>query len=277
MLILNEPMSKHCSFRAGGVAQKFLTPKSLNGLSDFLKNNQQPILMLGLGSNLLVRDKGFSGVVIKLTKLNKLEITNNIIYADAGVTLAKLARFCESQKLNGAEFLSAIPGSIGGALAMNAGCFGAEIWDYVDYVTTINASGEVFERATADFDIAYRQVTPHYKNEYFISANFKFSQTHKQQNIKSLLKKRNTSQPIGQSNCGSVFKNPPNYHAAKLIEESGLKGFCIGGACVSDKHANFIINQNNASASDIENLIIHIQQTVKSTFDIKLEMEVVII
>ncbi|SMN10890.1 UDP-N-acetylenolpyruvoylglucosamine reductase [uncultured Candidatus Thioglobus sp.] len=277
MLTLNEPMSKHCSFRAGGIAQQFFIPKSLNALSIFLKNNQKPVLILGLGSNLLVRDSGFSGTVIKLSNLNKLEINDNIIYADAGVTLAKLARFCENYKLNGAEFLSAIPGSVGGALVMNAGCFGAEIWDYVDCVTTINTSGVVFERDAADFDIGYRKTTAKYQDEYFIGANFKFSQVDKQQDIKSLLKKRNASQPIGQSNCGSVFKNPPNHHAAKLIEESALKGFCIGGACISDKHANFIINQNNASASDIENLITHIQQTVKSTFDIELETEVVLV
>ena len=270
-------MGRHCSFRAGGIAQDFFTPNTLNELSDFLKSNQKPILMLGLGSNLLVRDRGFLGVAIKLTQLNQLGIEDGIIQADAGVTLAKLSRFCESQGLNGAEFLSAIPGSVGGALAMNAGAFGFEIWSLIESVTTINTSGKVFKRSITEFDISYRKVVPQHKDEYFIGANLKFSQTDKQQDIKALLKKRNDSQPIGEANCGSVFKNPPNNFAAKLIEDSGLKGFCIGGACISSKHANFIINQDNASTNDIENLIKHIQQTVKSKCNISLETEVVII
>ncbi|SSC10124.1 UDP-N-acetylmuramate dehydrogenase [thiotrophic endosymbiont of Bathymodiolus puteoserpentis (Logatchev)] len=277
MLTHNEPMAKHCSFRVGGIAQDFFTPNTLNELSDFLKSNQKPILMLGLGSNLLVRDRGFLGVAIKLTQLNQLGVENGIVQADAGVTLAKLSRFCGSQGLNGAEFLSAIPGSVGGALAMNAGAFGFEIWSSVESVTTINTLGKVFKRSVTEFDIAYRKVAPQHKDEYFISASLRFSQTNKQQNIKALLKKRNDSQPIGEANCGSVFKNPPNNFAAKLIEDSNLKGFCIGGACVSSKHANFITNQDNATADDIENLIKHIQQTVKSMYDISLETEVVII
>ena len=277
MLSHNEPMSKHCSLRAGGVVQDFFTPHTLDDLSHFLKNNQKPIFMLGLGSNLLVRDQGFAGVAIKLTQLNQLNITNNIIQAGAGVTLAKLARFCQSQGLNGAEFLSAIPGNVGGALAMNAGAFGSDFWSMVDSVATINTVGKVFKRNVAEFDVAYRQVTPHYQNEIFIGVNLRLTQTDKPQDIKALLKKRNDLQPIGLPSCGSVFKNPPNHHAAKLIQESHLKGFCIGNACVSDKHANFIINQGNATASDIERLITHIQQTVKSNFNIDLETEVVII
>ncbi|BAS68100.1 UDP-N-acetylmuramate dehydrogenase [Bathymodiolus septemdierum thioautotrophic gill symbiont] len=270
-------MHKHCSLRAGGKVKDFFVPDTINELSDFLKNNQQPILILGLGSNLLVRDCGFNGTAIKLTHLNQLTFKDGLIHAGAGVTLAKLSRFCESQQLNGVEFLSAIPGSVGGALAMNAGAFGADIWSFVESVNTINHSGKVFMRDKSEYDIAYRSVIPHQKDEIFIGANLKTSQTEKQDNIKVLLKKRNESQPIGLPNCGSVFKNPPNNHAAKLIEDSGLKGFCIGGACVSKKHANFIINQNNATTNDIENLIQHIQQTVKSNCEIDLETEVVII
>ncbi len=277
MLTYNEPMSKHCSFRAGGIAQYFFTPNTLNELSYFLKNNQKPILMLGLGSNLLVRDRGFTGVVIKLIQLNQLNVKNSIIQADAGVTLAKLSRFCESSGLNGAEFLSAIPGNVGGALAMNAGAFGFNIWSLVESITTINTSGEIFKRSVNEFDVSYRKVVPLHDDEYFIGVSLKFLQTDKQQDIKSLLKKRNNCQPIGQASCGSVFKNPLNNFAAKLIEDSGLKGFCIGGACVSTKHANFIINQGYANANDIENLIKHIQQTVYFKFYINLETEVVVI
>jgi len=277
MLIHNESMSKHCSLRAGGQAKDFFTPNTLDELSEFLKNNHKPVLMLGLGSNLLVRDQGFDGVVIKLKHLDVLNISGNSIYVEAGTTLAKLSRFCESQGLHGAEFLSAIPGGVGGALAMNAGAFGSEIWQFVDSVTTINTAGVISKRNTTDFKITYRQVTANNKNEYFIAANFIFNQIDKQQNIRALLKKRNASQPIGQANCGSVFKNPANHHAAQLIEDCELKGVCIGGACVSDKHANFIINQGNATATDIENLIKHIQQTVKSKLDINLETEVRIV
>ncbi len=277
MLIHNESMGKHCSFRTGGVAQDFFIPETLNGLSQFLKKNQKSILMLGLGSNLLVRERGFDGVVIKLKNLNQLEIDDRIIVAGAGTTLAKLSRFCDSKGLNGAEFLSAIPGNIGGALAMNAGAFGSEIWQFVDSVTTINTKGLVFERSSTDFNISYRQVLANNNHEYFVAARFKFEKIKKQKNIKVLLKQRNASQPVGEANCGSVFKNPKDHYAAELIEDSHLKGFCIGGACVSDKHANFIINKNKASASDIEKLIVHIQQTVKSKFDISLETEVVII
>jgi UDP-N-acetylmuramate dehydrogenase len=258
MLVHNESMSKHCSLRAGGQAKDFFTPDTLDELSDFLKNNQKPVLMLGLGSNLLVRDQGFDGVVIKLKHLDVLNISGNSIYVEAGTTLAKLSRFCESQGLHGAEFLSAIPGSVGGALAMNAGAFGNEIWQFVDSVTTISTAGIISKRNTTDFKITYRQVIANNKNEYFIAASFTFNQ-------------------IGQASCGSVFKNPINHHAARLIEDCNLKGFCIGGACVSDKHANFIVNQDNATATDIENLIKHIQQTVKSKFDINLETEVRIV
>lgn len=277
MLIHNEPMGKHCSFRTGGLAHDFFIPNTLKQLSEFLKNNKKPVLMLGLGSNLLVRDAGFSGVVIKLKHFNQFDMVNGLINAGAGVTLAKLSRFCESHKLNGGEFLSAIPGTVGGALTMNAGAFGSEFWTFVKSVTTINTVGKLFERTIADFKISYRNVESKHSNEYFISALLNFNQARLGKNIQQLLEKRNLSQPIGLPSCGSVFKNPSHHFAAELIENSNLKGFCVGGACVSSKHANFIINQNNATANDIETLILHIQQTVKSKFNINLETEVRII
>lgn len=280
MMLHNEPMHKHCSLRAGGMVDNFFIPDTLQALSDFLQNNQQPILMVGLGSNLLVRDTGFKGTAIKLTHFNQLEFKDDIVHTGAGTTLAKLSRFCESHSLNGAEFLSAIPGNVGGALAMNAGAFDSEMWSAVASVTTINHLGEIFTRDKSEFDIAYRCVVPHQPNEIFIGANLQFLQTEKQDNIKALLKKRNDAQPIGLPNCGSVFKNPQGHnqghYAAKLIEDSNLKGFCVGGACVSNKHANFIINQNNATATEIENLIQHIQHTVQSKFNIDLEVELII-
>ncbi|WP_428086298.1 UDP-N-acetylmuramate dehydrogenase [Candidatus Thioglobus sp.] len=277
MLKRNESMSMHCSLRAGGIAQTLFIPDDLQALINFLQNNSKPVLFVGLGSNLLIRDCGFQGVVVKLTQLKSLTLNDSTITAEAGVTLAKLSRIAQTNNHHGAEFLSAIPGTVGGALAMNAGAFGMEFWQFVNRVQTINAAGEVFERTANDFDISYRQVLANHTDEYFICADLIFNAESNSQNIKQLLLQRNASQPIGLPSCGSVFKNPKGYFAAQLIEQANLKGFCIGGACVSSKHTNFIINSNNATADDIENLILHIRQTVKSNFDIDLETELKII
>ena len=277
MLKFNEPMSKHCSLRSGGATSEFFQPVDVNELSDFLKNNKKPILMVGLGSNLLVRDKGFDGVTIHTKSLKELSISSDFIESGAGTSLAKLSRFALANLKYGAEFLSAIPGSVGGALAMNAGAFGSEIWQYVISVKTMNFSGEINERLPSDFEISYRSTIHRNSNEFFVSAVFNFNLKEQNDNVVDLLQKRNTTQPIGLPSCGSVFKNPKNHFAAKLIESSGLKGYCIGGACVSEKHANYIINQNNASALDIENLISYIQDTIKKKHNIELETEIIII
>jgi UDP-N-acetylmuramate dehydrogenase len=270
-------MASHCSLRAGGLAQDFFMPDNTQALINFLKSNVRPLLFIGLGSNLLIRDQGFNGVIVKLTQLKSVEINQSCIVAQAGVTLAKLSRFAQENNLHGAEFLSAIPGTVGGALAMNAGAFGAEFWQFVKCVHTVNTSGESFQRQPAEFEINYRNINAVNADEYFIAAVLEFNLTASDQNIQQLLQKRNDSQPMGLPSCGSVFKNPTGHYAAELIEKSDLKGICIGGACVSNKHANFIINQNKASATDIESLILHIQQTVKSKFNINLETELKII
>ena len=277
MIKFNEPMSKHCSLRSGGMTSEFFLPEDINELSLFLKSNVKPILLVGLGSNLLVRDRGFNGVTIHTKNLKELNITNKYIESGAGTSLAKLSRFAQAKLKYGAEFLSAIPGSVGGALAMNAGAFGSEVWQYVVSVQTISLSGELKERFPNDYEINYRSVKHRFSDEFFISARFDFNLNKPNDNVRELLDKRNSSQPIGLPSCGSVFKNPKDNYAAKLIESSGLKGFCIGGACVSEKHANYIINQNNATALDIENLIIHIQNTVKTLHNVELETEIIII
>mgnify|MGYP003965030493 FL=1 len=277
MIKFNEPMSKHCSLRSGGMTSEFFLPEDINELSLFLKSNVKPILLVGLGSNLLVRDRGFNGVTIHTKNLKELNITNKYIESGAGTSLAKLSRFAQAKLKYGAEFLSAIPGSVGGALAMNAGAFGSEVWQYVVSVQTISLSGELQERFPNDYEINYRSVKHRFSDEFFISARFDFNLNKPNDNVRELLDKRNSSQPIGLPSCGSVFKNPKDNYAAKLIESSGLKGFCIGGACVSEKHANYIINQNNATALDIENLIIHIQNTVKTLHNVELETEIIII
>jgi len=277
MIKFNEPMSKHCSLRSGGMTSEFFLPEDINELSRFLKINVKPVLLVGLGSNLLVRDRGFNGVTIHTKNLKELNITNKYIESGAGTSLAKLSRFAQTNLKYGAEFLSAIPGSVGGALAMNAGAFGSEVWQYVVSVQTISLSGELQERFPNDYEINYRSVKHRFSDEFFISARFDFNLNKPNDNVRELLDKRNSSQPIGLPSCGSVFKNPKDNYAAKLIESSGLKGFCIGGACVSEKHANYIINQNNATALDIENLIIHIQNTIKTLHNVELETEIIII
>ena len=277
MIKFNEPMSKHCSLRSGGMTSEFFLPEDINELSLFLKSNVKPILLVGLGSNLLVRDRGFNGVTIHTKNLKELNITNKYIESGAGTSLAKLSRFSQANLKYGAEFLSAIPGSVGGALAMNAGAFGSEVWQYVVSVQTMSLSGELQERFPNNYEINYRSVKHRFSDEFFISARFDFNLNKPNDNVRELLDKRNSSQPIGLPSCGSVFKNPKDNYAAKLIESSGLKGFCIGGACVSEKHANYIINQNNATALDIENLIIHIQNTIKALHNVELETEIIII
>ena len=277
MIKFNEPMSKHCTLRTGGQTSQFFVPQDEAALSDFLKNNKTQLLFVGLGSNLLVRDKGFDGTTIHTKNLNSLDISKDFIDSGAGTSLAKLSRFSQANLKYGAEFLSAIPGSVGGALAMNAGAFGSEIWQYVVSVKTINLTGDIQERFPSDYKINYRSVIHQFSGEFFISARFNFDLKQPQDNVRDLLHKRNSTQPIGLASCGSVFKNPKDTYAAKLIESSGLKGFCIGGACVSEKHANYIINQNNASAMDIENLIAHIQNTIKDKHNVELETEIIII
>ena len=205
MLKFNEPMSKHCSLRSGGATSEFFQPVDVNELSDFLKNNKKPILMVGLGSNLLVRDKGFDGVTIHTKSLKELSISSDFIESGAGTSLAKLSRFALANLKYGAEFLSAIPGSVGGALAMNAGAFGSEIWQYVISVKTMNLSGEINVRLPSDFEISYRSTIHRNSNEFFVSAVFNFSLKEQNDNVVDLLQKRNSTQPIGLPSCGSVF------------------------------------------------------------------------
>ena len=278
----NEPMGKHCSWRTGGNAEVYFEPADKADLSLFLTQTAEdlPLTWIGLGSNLLVRDGGLKGVVIAtLNKLNELTLLGNgTVYAESGVTCAKLARFCQKHHLDGADFLAGIPGTVGGALAMNAGAFGYETWQFVESVEMLQRHGELLNRQPSEFKVSYRSVSI-IDNEWFSAAVFNFPKKNDSEvsNIKPLLAKRNASQPIGLPSCGSVFKNPQNDFAARLIEASGLKGYCIGGACVSEKHTNFIINENNATASDIETLIEKIQFEVKKQFDIELKTEVRII
>ena len=283
VLQLDEPMVKHTSWRVGGKADQMYTPADIDDLSGFLKNLPvaEPVMFIGLGSNLLVRDGGIRGTVISLkgslSEISLLE--NNVIRAGAGVSCAKLSRFCHRNNLLGGEFFAGIPGLLGGALAMNAGAFGGETWSVIDSVTTIDMRGNIYVRSPKEYEIAYRSVKGR-NNEWFVSADIKLTLGDGEaaaQNVKELLEKRNLTQPTGLPSCGSVFKNPRGDYAARLIEASGLKGFRIGDAVVSEKHANFIINSGNASASEIEKLMKLVQRTVEQKQGIRLQSEVKIV
>ncbi len=281
-LLHHEPMARHCSWRTGGIADLYFEPADKQDLSLFLSQTKKDVEInwVGLGSNLLVREGGVRGIVIgPLNRLNKIKLMDqDKVYVECGVTCAKLARFCLQHNLGGADFLAGIPGTVGGALAMNAGAWGSETWQFVESVEMMNRRGELVFRGADEFEVAYRSVIRR-PDEWFSAGIFKFPliSEQDQSNIKALLEQRNNSQPIGQPSCGSVFKNPPGDHAARLIEACGLKGHCLGGACVSDKHANFIINANQATASDIEDLIELVQQRVKKQFGVELSTEVKII
>jgi len=290
----NEPMNQHTSWRAGGYAEHYYIPADLNDLAYFLHDlpSDEPVYVVGLGSNLLIRDGGLRGTVVAVhAQLNDLQLIEQndlggLIYAGAGVACAKIARFAAKHQLAGAEFLTGIPGTAGGALAMNAGCFGSETWEIVERVQMISHSGQVFVRQPEEYTIGYRSVKLHRaltsatEAEWFAGGYFRLpqgNQAESRQKIKQLLAQRIHSQPLNQPNAGSVFRNPPGDYAARLIEACGLKGFCIGGAMVSPKHANFIVNTGNANATDIETLILLLQDKVKKETGIKLIPEVRII
>ena len=279
-----EPMSKHTSWRVGGPADCYYRPADVDDLALFLERlpADEPLTWVGLGSNILVRDGGIRGTVIATSGLlNELSLLadEKTLRAEAGVSCAKIARFAARHNLTGAEFLAGIPGTMGGALAMNAGAFGGETWGLVGKVETLHRSGQRHVRRPDDYKVGYRSVQGP-ADEWFIAVYINLlpgNVESGQARIKELLARRGQTQPTSQPSCGSVFRNPEGDHAARLIEECGLKGKCIGGACVSDKHANFIINTGTASAMDIELLINEVAQTVKQNCDVELRPEVRII
>ena len=279
----DEPMSKHTSWRVGGNADHYYQPADIEDLALYFSkiDKDEPVTWVGLGSNLLVRDGGIRGSVIATSGvLNGLSSVNtSTIRAEAGVACAKVARFSARQSLRGAEFLAGIPGTMGGALAMNAGAFGGETWNVVSAVETLSRDGQLHRRSPKEYEISYRSVKGPEK-EWYVAAELSLESGDSEQSlakIKECLNKRGETQPIQQPNAGSVFKNPPNDFSARLIESCDLKGFCIGGACISEKHANFIVNTGNASAADIEALIAHAANTVEKQQGVKLQREVRII
>lgn len=295
----NEAMARYVSWRAGGIAQRVYVPADLDDLCLLLQglDPNEVVHMVGLGSNLLVRDGGIKGVVVLLHGvLGRIALesrTNGIpapepgkqdsavVYAEAGVASPKLARFAANHDLVGAEFLAGIPGTVGGALAMNAGCYGSETWNHVIQVLTVNRHGHLTERRPEEYVLGYRHVAMRDpEEEWFVGGWFRFMKgdgAASREQIRTFLRQRIATQPLQQPNAGSVFRNPPGDYAARLIQACGLKGAQIGQAQVSPVHANFIVNLGSATAADIENLIEKVEETVEARTNVRLIREVRII
>jgi UDP-N-acetylmuramate dehydrogenase len=288
----DEPMSRHVSWRTGGRARTFYQPADVLDLSAFLRtvDAAEPVLFVGLGSNLLVRDGGFAGTVvfthhalIGIAVESEVASPSGMVAfrCGAGVPAPHLARFVAKHGGAGAEWLAGVPGTVGGALAMNAGCYGGETWNHVVAVETVDRNGALRHREPGHYEVGYRHVRLKDKgDEWFVSAVFGFQPGEPAAalaHIRELLEKRVASQPLNQPNAGSVFRNPDGGHAAKLIEAAGLKGFTVGGAQVSRKHANFIVNLGDATAADVEQVIGHVHATVlaRSAVDLVREVRIV--
>jgi len=275
-----QPLARFTSWRVGGVADRLYKPSSIGDLQCYLRSLpvDEPVIWLGLGSNVLIRDGGIRGSVIYTRGCLKglRDAEQGEVYVEAGVPCAHVAKWAAEKEMFGAEFLAGIPGTMGGALAMNAGAFGGETWSLVSKVLLINRQGELIERQADEFDVAYRQVSLA-DDEWFVACYLKVPAGDKKQSrekIRQLLAARSASQPTNMPSCGSVFKNPEGDYAARLIEQCGLKGKQIGGAQVSEKHSNFILNVASATAKDIESLIAEVQKVVFEQHGVRLETEV---
>jgi len=273
-----ESMSRHTTLGVGGPARWFFRPADSDSLAAALAMTPAgvDILPVGRGSNLLLPDTGFDGMVIDLSDLKDLHIEGCQVIAGAGVRMSRFARQCADSGLSGAEFMATVPGDIGGGVAMNAGAFSQQVSDILLSVEIIHRNGESARIAATDLCMAYRQaVLP--AGSLIIQACFELAPGRPEdirERIRSMRSRRSATQPLTQANCGSVFKNPPGDYAARLIEAAGLKGFMIGGAQISERHANFIVNDGEASSADIMALIKYAQRAVEMKFDIQLEPEV---
>ena len=276
----DEPMSRHTSWRVGGPADLFFTPRDRSDLAAFLAKlpREVPLTWVGLGSNLLVRDGGIRGAVIcthgAFTQLDRR--AQQRVYCESGVPCTRLARQCSAWGFGQAEFFSGIPGTLGGALAMNAGAYGGETWRYVRSVDVIARDGSCRTRPVTEYQASYRHVAMPANDEWFLAAELEFPLRDPAVSgtVRALAQRRKDTQPLGEWSCGSVFTNPPGDHAARLIEAAGLKGFRIDGAVVSEKHANFILNEGSATARDLEQLIAHVRATVQRVHGVTLVPEV---
>lgn len=275
---ISEPLSRFTTFRIGGPADYYLEPldrEDLVNLIKYLNEIGYPFIIIGNGSNILISDEGIRGAAINLEfGFNKIEVSKNFVFAEAGIKLSKLVDVCIENSLVGIENLAGIPGTLGGAILMNAGAYGGEISDYILKVEIFDGEKIRF-LSKEECGFAYRK--SNLEGKIILSAEFQLQTGDKEKakaRRKELLLKRNQSQPVELPNAGSIFKNPPYDFAARLIEQAGLKGLTVGGAKVSEKHANFIVNFNNASANDVLELMKIIQESVYQKFGIVLEPEI---
>lgn len=279
----DEPMKNHTSFKVGGPVDILVIPNKIEQVERIIescKKHKINYFVMGNGSNLIVRDGGFRGVVIKLTPINSIMIDGNIVKAEAGVLLSTLSREILRSSLKGFEFASGIPGTVGGAVAMNAGAYGPEIKDILESALVLDNDGNIISLSNKEMDFSYRSSIVQKKNYIVLEATFKLeegSYDEIKNRMDELNKRRVDKQPLNYPSAGSTFKRPEGYFAGKLIEDSGLKGKAIGGACVSEKHAGFIINYNNATAADILGLINFVKETIKENYGVTLEPEVKVI
>lgn len=283
LLRYDEPLARHSSWRCGGPADRWFEPRDRDDVIALLAAapDDEPLHWLGLGSNALVRDGGLEGTVIVTTpglaRFRWLDETR--LYAEAGVPCARLAREAAARDRAGLEFMAGIPGTLGGALQMNAGALGSETWTFVEAVETVDRRGAVRERARGEYEAGYRHVEGP-PGEWFVAAVLRLSERADGQGaarIRSVLEQRNATQPTGQASCGSVFRNPPGDYAGRLIEQCGLKGLRRGRCAVSDVHANFIVNDRGASAAELESLIEHVRAAVERETGVRLEREVLVL
>lgn len=287
LLLRDESMARHTSWRVGGPADRYFEPADREDLANFVASLPagEPLLWIGLGSNLLVRDGGIRGTVIALHgALDQLELEplddSRRVYAQAGVHCARLAKFATAAHLAGAGFFAGIPGTVGGALAMNAGAHGSETWDVVREVEVMHRDGSTAWLPASAFSSRYRHVKTPAEVAGFVGARFMFERDRDGSaaaDMKAWIARRKATQPVGKPSAGSTFRNPPNDFAARLIENCGLKGYRYGGATVSTLHANFIVTDESARAADVEQLIAHLQNTVFERAGVQLEPEVRIV
>ncbi len=277
-LRLGEPLARHSSWRIGGPAERFYLPGTAADLVSFLREfGRSPITWLGLGSNVLLRDGGLRGTVICLAHgLDQMELdAAGELVVEAGVSAVKLAHFAAKNGLAGVEFLAGIPGTVGGCLAMNAGAHGGETWPLVEWVELLHPNGERERRPASAFRIGYRSVQGQ-GDACFLRAGLRLPAGEPEQlrmQLRAWQNQRAATQPLSWPSCGSVFRNPPGDHAARLIEAAGLKGRRIGDAEISTQHANFILNRGQARSREVEALVMEIQETVRQRFGIVLQPE----
>ncbi|KYH15108.1 UDP-N-acetylmuramate dehydrogenase [Staphylococcus kloosii] len=280
---VDEPLKRYTYTETGGKADYYLTPTSnehVQAILRFAYKNDIPVTYLGNGSNIIIREGGIRGIVISLLSLNHIEVSDNVIITGSGAAIIDVSRKARDNSLTGLEFACGIPGSIGGAVFMNAGAYGGEVKDCIDYALCVNEQGDLITLTTNELELDYRNSIVQKQNLVVLEASFSLTpgdKTEIQSKMDDLTERRESKQPLEYPSCGSVFQRPPGHFAGKLIQDSDLQGYRIGGVEVSTKHAGFMVNVDNGTATDYENLIHYVQQTVKANFDIELNPEVRII